>query len=78
MALKHRAVRIAGLGPKYGKAKYAQNTAAGPTEHHYPSSGAAGAAGAGAALVLSELSRTQTAQKRDPVSPLLVFASITH
>jgi len=57
MALKHRAVCVAGLGPKYGKAKYSQNTAAGPTEHHYPSSGAAGA---GAAPVLSAQSRIPT------------------
>ena len=60
MALKHRAVCVAGLGPKYGKAKYSQDTAAGPTEHHYPSSGAAGAAGAGAAPVLSAQSRIPT------------------
>lgn len=39
---------LAGIGPKYGKAKYTQSTAQGyPAEHHYPSSAAAGAAGAG-------------------------------
>ena len=44
---------LAGMGPKYGKAKYGGTTAQGhPSEHHYPTTPVAGAAGAGCSSCL--------------------------